>query len=111
MRYRTEAGPDLGRGALADEGREEHYRGWLPSAKFLLPGEILAAVFVVEFAWTVWLVAMGVIRTGLEIPVPEQIAHHPVLSGVLTGLLVGLYVLMRLRSMRLARREHLRGER
>lgn len=109
-RYRAGDGSDLRRGAPADEGWEEHYRGWLPSTKFLLLGEVATAALVTELAWILWLLAIALARGGLELPVPETVARHPVLAGVLVGLLIGLYVLGRLRVQRLARRKHLGGE-
>lgn len=88
---------------------EGRYRGWLPSGSLLTPGEVATAGFVAELAWAT---AGAVLLVAERLAVlPEPAARSGFLAALLFGLACGLYVLVGLRSRRLVRRRHLRGER
>lgn len=88
---------------------DKGYRGWVPSGVLLALGEVLVAVLVAEIGWVVAMLVLTLIERLAELP--EPVARHGFVSALLFGLVCGLYVLIRLRSRRLAWRKHLRGER
>lgn len=93
---------------LASGAADETYGGWLPTDVLLTPGEALAALLVAEMGLGLALVALALAERLAEIP--EPVAGHGFAAAFLCGLVCGLYVLVRLRSRRLAWRRHLRGE-
>ena len=85
------------------------YRGWLPSDGLLTPGEIATAGVITELAWAT--AGAVLLVTERLAALPEPAARSGFLAALLFGPACGLYVLVGLRSRRLARRMHLRGER
>lgn len=82
--------------------------GWLPTGVLLTLGEALAAVLVAEIGWGLALLALTLAERLAELP--QLFAEHGLAATFLFGLVCGTYVLVRLRSRRLAWRRHLRGE-
>jgi hypothetical protein len=80
----------------------------LPTGALLTPGEVLAAVLVAEIGWGVAMLVLALVERLAELP--EPLAGHSFASTFLFGLICGLYVLVCLRSRRLAGRKHLRGK-
>ena len=100
------AGRKSYRPVLAEARR---YQGWLPTGKLLTAGEVLVAFLVAELVWLILPPVLGVVEGWTEFP--EPLIRHPVFSVFLAGAAIGLYVLLRRRSRRLAQRKHLMGER
>lgn len=95
-------------GLTASGAPDETYGGWLPTGTLLTPGEVLAAVLVAEIGWGLAMLVLALAERLAELP--EPVAGHGFASTFLFALICGLYVLVRLRSRRLAWRSHLRGE-
>ena len=93
-------------GTMSGDGR---YRGWLPGSERLTPGEFFAGCFTAGVVWLVLSAALAFAGSWIQLPAP--LAGNEAFSSVLGGLIVGVYVSIHLRSSRLARRKHLRGER
>ncbi len=88
--------------------RKSDFELWLPSNALLTEAEIFASIIVVTSVSAI--LAYALTTFGTEFALPDFVELHPVLSTILSGLVVGLYVLTRLRAVRLARLKHLRGE-
>ena len=97
-----------GPGLTASGAPDETYGGWLPTGALLTPGEVLAAVLVAEIGWGLAMLVLALAERLAELP--EPVAGHGFASTFLFGLVCGLYVLVHLRSRRLAWRRHLRGK-
>lgn len=95
-------------GLTASGSADETYGGWLPTGALLTPGEVLAAALVAEIGWGVAMLVLALAERLTDLPAP--VAGHSFASTFLFGLVCGLYTLVCLRSRRLARRKHLRGE-
>lgn len=89
--------------------RDGRYRGWLPGTERLTLGEFFAGSFTVGAVCLVLSAALA-FAEGWTL-LPTLLAENETLSSALGGIIVGLYVSIRLSSSRLARRKHLRGER
>lgn len=100
--------PEPRHGPPASGSADETYGGWLPTGVLLTPGEALAAVLVAKIGWGGAMVVLALAERLAELP--EPLAGYGLASTFLFGLACGLYVLLRLRSHRLAWRRQLRGE-
>jgi len=89
--------------------RNWRYRGWLPGSERLTPGEFFVGSFTAGAVCLVLSAALALAEGWTQSPTP--LAGNETLSSVLGGMIVGLYVSIRLSSSRLARRKHLRSER
>ncbi len=104
----TVNGRSRGRNASEKGTRKNCSEAGLPSDALLTEAEIFVSTIVAVIVSTI--LAYVFTKFGTVFLLPDFVEFHPVLSTLLGGLLVGLYVLTRRRAVRLACRKHLQGE-
>lgn len=108
LKRTTVSSKGRGRNVSEKSTRKSDFELCLPSNAPLTEAEIFASIIVVTSVSAI--LAYALTTFGTEFALPDFVELHPVLSTILSGLVVGLYVLTRLRAVRLARLKHLRGE-